>query len=127
MNQKEIDNVVALEPKERYKYFIKKLADSEIFYTLTDDNGDYIVSRIDDEELFPLWSAKEYAELCKVNGWENYDIKKLDLDDLEDEIIDFIADHGCLINIFPVFDRTGFVVDLTEFSKDLSEELKNYG
>ncbi|CAD0225810.1 DUF2750 domain-containing protein [Chryseobacterium sp. JV274] len=116
-----------MEPVERYKYFIKKVADSEFFYTLTDDNGDYVVSKINDEELFPLWSAKEYAELCKVSGWENCQVKKLDLDDLEDEIIDFIADHGYLINVFPVFDKTGFVVDLTEFSKDLSEELKNYG
>ncbi|MDR4954651.1 DUF2750 domain-containing protein [Chryseobacterium sp. ES2] len=127
MNQKEIESVIALEPKERYKYFIKKVADSEFFYTLIDATGDYVVSKIDEEELFPLWSSQEYAELCKVNGWENCEVKKLDLDDLEDEIIDFIADHGCLINVFPIFDRTGFVVDLTEFSKDLSDELKNYG
>ena len=127
MNQKEIESVIALEPKERYKYFIKKVADSEIFYTLIDATGDYVVSKIDEEELFPLWSSQEHAELCKVNGWENCEVKKLDLDDLEDEIIDFIADHGCLINVFPIFDRTGFVVDLTEFSKDLSDELKNYG
>jgi hypothetical protein len=127
MNQKEIESVIALEPKERYKYFIKKVADSEIFYTLIDATGDYVVSKIDEEELFLLWSSQEYAELCKVNWWENCEVKKLDLDDLEDEIIDFIADHGCLINVFPIFDRTGFVVDLTEFSKDLSDELKNYG
>lgn len=127
MNQKEIESVIALASEERYKYFIKKVADSEILYTLTDDNGNYVLSTIDEERLFPLWSAQEYAQLCKVNGWENYEIKKLDLDDLEDEIVDFIADHGCLINIFPVFDKTGFVVDLTEFSKDLSDELKNYG
>ena len=24
-----------------------------------------------EERIFPLWSAQEYAELCKVNGWEN--------------------------------------------------------
>ncbi|MDH5032341.1 MULTISPECIES: DUF2750 domain-containing protein [Chryseobacterium] len=127
MNQKEIESVIALEPTERYKYFIKQVADSEIFYTLIDTNGDYVVSKIDDEELFPLWSAQEYAELCKVNGWENCEVKKLDLDDLEDEIIDFVADNGYLFNVFPAFDKTGFVVDLTEFSKDLSDELKNYG
>lgn len=34
MNQKEIESVIALEPKERYKYFIKKVADSEIFYIM---------------------------------------------------------------------------------------------
>lgn len=61
-----------------------------------------------------------------ISGWQDTRIKKLDLDDLENEIIDFIADSSYLINVFPVYDRTGFVVTLNEFAKDLNEELKNY-
>ncbi|WP_228457443.1 DUF2750 domain-containing protein [Chryseobacterium indologenes] len=73
-----------------------------------------------------MWSAKEFAELCKIAEWEKYTIKELNLDDFENEIIDFISDNNCLINVFPIYERTEFVVSLTEFSKDLSEELKNY-
>ena len=105
---------------------MKKIADWEVFYTLLDEDGNYILSELDGNKLFPLWSAKEYAELCLINGWENYTIKEFNLDDLENEIIDFIADENCLINVFPVEDRTGFVVSLKEFSQDLGEELKNY-
>ncbi|WP_330745913.1 DUF2750 domain-containing protein [Chryseobacterium sp. CP-77] len=126
MNQKEIDNVILLEPLERYKYVIKKIADWEIFYTLVDKEGEYVLSKIEDKTLFPIWSAEEFAKLCMISEWEDTRIKKLDLDDLENEIIDFIADSNYLINVFPVYDRTGFVVTLTEFAKDLNEELKNY-
>lgn len=126
MNIKEIESVIKLEPIERYKYAMKKIADWEVFYTLLDEDGNYILSELDGNKLFPLWSAKEYAELCLINGWENYTIKEFNLDDLENEIIDFIADENCLINVFPVEDRTGFVVSLKEFSQDLGEELKNY-
>ncbi len=126
MNEKEIENVISLEPLERYKYFIKKVADWEVFYTLIDNNGNYILSQLDNERLLPLWSAKEHAELCKFNGWEKLTIKELNLNDLEEEIIDFIVDSNCLINVFPINEKTGFVVSLQEFTRDLNDELKNY-
>ncbi len=34
-------NIVSLEPIERYKYFIKKIADSEKLFTLIDEMGLY--------------------------------------------------------------------------------------
>ncbi|WP_336960149.1 DUF2750 domain-containing protein [Chryseobacterium contaminans] len=127
MNQKEIDSIIALEPSERYKYFIKKVADAELFFTLIDNSGNYVLSELEEQKLFPMWSSTEYAEHCKINGWEQHIVKKLDLDDLENEVIDFIADEGCLVNVFPVYDNTGFVVSLTEFSRDLGAELSKYG
>lgn len=124
MNPKEIENVISLEPFERYKYFIKKVADWEVFFTLLNDEGQYVLSELDGYRLFPVWSAKEYAELCKVGGWENYEIKELNLTDLENEIIDFISQKDCLVNVFPVHDKTGFPVDLQEFIRDLNDELE---
>lgn len=127
MNKKEIENVVSLEPFERYNYFIKKIADWEVFYTLVNNNKEYVLSELDGKKLFPVWSAEEFAKLCMIDGWEGTHIKKLNLDDLENEIIDLIADSNYLINVFPVYDKTGFVVTLDEFAKDLNEELQNYG
>lgn len=42
MHTKEIEAVSALQPFERYKYFIKKIADSELVYTLVDTNNMYV-------------------------------------------------------------------------------------
>lgn len=124
MNPKEIENVILLDPFERYKYFIKKVADWEVFFTLLDDEDQYALSELDEYKLFPVWSAKEFADLCKVGGWENYKIKKLILSNLENEVVDFITQTECLINVFPVYDKTGFPVDLQEFIRDLNDELE---
>lgn len=121
MHPKEIEKVISLEPLKRYKYFIKKIADRELLYTLFDNNGEYAISEIDGNNLIPLWSDKEYAELCKVSGWEDCSIKELMLEDLNN-----ILKLGYLLNVFPVYDRTGFVVDSEEFARDLNEELENY-
>ena len=126
LHSKEIERVSNLEPFERYKYFLKRVADSESLYTLKSDNGNYVISEIDDNRLFPMWSAREYAELCKENGWSDYIVEELTLDDLEEEIFDLIASERYLINVFPTQEKTGFIVDLDEFARDLSDELKHY-
>ena len=126
LHSKEIERVSNLEPFERYKYFLKRVADSESLYTLKSDNGNYVISEIDDNRLFPMWSAREYAELCKESGWSDCIVEELTLDDLEEEIFDLIASERYLINVFPTQEKTGFIVDLDEFARDLSDELKHY-
>ena len=126
LHSKEIERVSNLEPFERYKYFLKRVADSESLYTLKSDNGNYVISEIGDNRLFPMWSAREYAELCKENGWSDCIVEELTLDDLEEEIFDLIASERYLINVFPTQEKTGFIVDLDEFARDLSDELKHY-
>ena len=126
MHIKEIEKVSSLEPLERYKYFIKKVADNELIYTLIDSSRKYVTSIVDGKELLPMWSSIDFVNLCKVNGWELFEIKKIDFDDLENEVFDIIGNYNYLINVFPVNDRTGFVVDIEEFANDLKEELENY-
>jgi hypothetical protein len=124
MNQKELDNVIKLEPLERYKYFIKKVADWEVFYTLMDEKNEFAISEIDEHKLFPVWTDAKFAATCKIGGWENYTIHELNLDDLDERVVMFISLNNCLVNVFPIFDRTGFVVTLQEFIRDLNEELE---
>lgn len=71
-----------------------------------------------------MWSAKEFAELCKVDGWENHMIKDLTLEDLESEFIEFVSDRKCLMNVFPVNNNTGFVVSVDEFIRNMNDELE---
>lgn len=126
MNDKEIESVSNLEPFKRYQYFIKKIADFEELWTIIDGNGDFALSDIDDKVLISFWSAEEFVNLNLNDGWENCGSRKLTLDDLEDEIFDLIASENYLINVFPVNGKSGFVVGLDEFARDLSDELKNY-
>lgn len=126
LHPKEIETVKNLEPFERYKYFIKRIADFEILYTLTYGNGAYATSKVDNHLLLPFWSAKEYADLCKIDGWKDCKVVELNFDDLENSIFDIIANENYLINVFPTNQKLGFVVDLDEFARDLSDKLKRY-
>ena len=85
-----------------------------------------ITPEIENKILLPIWPAKEFVEICKINGWENCNVKEITLEEFENDIIDYISESGYLINVFPVLERTGFIVDLDEFAEDLSNELNKY-
>ncbi|WP_066439796.1 DUF2750 domain-containing protein [Chryseobacterium sp. CCH4-E10] len=123
MNPKEKENILKLEPFKRYQYFIKKIADFEELWTIIDENGDYAISQIDDVEFISFWSAEEFIASNLDNGWENCKPLKITLEDLEENIFDVIAAENYLINIFPINGRSGFIVSLDEFTRDLQEEL----
>ncbi|MFP9112440.1 DUF2750 domain-containing protein [Flavobacterium sp. RHBU_3] len=126
MNSNEYDNIIKLTAFDRYKYFIKKVADFEELWTITYIDGSYALSDIDDNVTISFWPKPEYIDSNLSNGWEKCVSKKLTLDDLEDELFDFIASQNYLINVFPKNGKSGFVVSLDEFARDLSDELKNY-
>lgn len=126
INEQEIFSVSNLKPYDRYKYFIKKVADGEIFFALKNESQKFVFSTLENETLFPVWSAKEFANLCLVEDWKDYNIVKISLDDFENSIVDFLEEKSILLNVFPVSNRTGFVVNLNEFIRDLNQELENY-
>ena len=126
VSKKEIEVVSLLEVFERYKYFIKKVADWGNMYTLVGLEENWSLSVIEGHWLFPLWPYSDFAEQCKVDRWSDFLIKKITIDDFEETIIPLIENEGYLLNIFPTGLNTGFVVNLDEFIRDLSEELKNY-
>ena len=126
LNIKEIENVSKLEPFKRYQYFIKKIADFEELWTIVDKNGDIGLSDIDDKTLIPMWPKEAYIESCLEGNWKNHVSFKITLDDFEEKIISLISENNYLINVFPVGNKTGFVVNLNEFTRDLNEELEQY-
>jgi hypothetical protein len=126
MHNKEIEAVSALEPFERYKYSIKKIADAEKFYCLKTQDNNWALPTVHGRELFPIWSAAEFAEGCAFGGWEGFKVEKLELITFQDELSRLIKNEAFLLNIFPVGHTTGFAVELKEFMRDLEEELLKY-
>lgn len=126
ITNKEVESVSMLDSLERYKYFIKRVADTEMMYTLVDAEGDFALDDVDNNTLLSLWPASEFAVLCATDIWSSFSIKELTLEEFEDELIDKIEENKWLLNVFSVGTKSGFVVDINEFAKDLSEELKKY-
>ena len=65
MNNSRIKNIVNLSAAERYGYFIRKVSDFEEVWGLKDKEGWALMGN-NEQVLFPVWSEKEFAELCKT-------------------------------------------------------------
>lgn len=125
-NQEEITNVSVLEPFNRYQYFLKKVVDNEMLFTLKTDSNDWASSTVKDYELYPIWPATEFASNSKTDEWSEFTIIELGLYDFINIILPQIEKEGILLNVFPIGTTTGFVVKINEFIRDISNELKNY-
>ena len=126
MKTQEIESVIKLEPFERYKYSLKRIADNETLYTIKRDKETIAISDLDDEKLIPFWSAKQFAELNITDEWNEFYVEEISLDDFENEMVDFINENNFLMNIFPINNKIGFVVSLDEFIRDLNIELERF-
>ena len=126
ITKEEIESVSMLPPYERYQYFIKRVADIDSLFTVVDEEGRIALADIEDARVYSFWSAEDFAKRCLLEEWSNYEVLELTLEQFEEEVIDQIEEHGYLLNIFPIRNKSGFVVDLDEFARDLSDELEKY-
>lgn len=126
ITEKEVESVSKLDAFNRYQYLIKKIASFEKLYSLKSPEGNWAISEVDGNYLFPTWSAPAFAKNCKIDGWSDFDIEEIALDTFQEDIISFLKQENYLLNVFPVGKTTGFVVDTEEFLRDLKLELTKY-
>lgn len=125
ITNEEILNVSKLDAFKRYGYFIKRVADEEMVYTLSFEN-EIAIAEVKNNKLISIWSAAEFAKECAVLEWENYVVVEFSLDEFKDKIGALVAENGFLINVFSVANKTGFIVNWSELWRDLEEELEQY-
>lgn len=126
ITDKEVDAILKLKPFDRYQYFIKRVADSEQMYTLVDKDDNWALADVEGKDVFSVWSVPEFALPCASGKWENFSVKEITIEQFEDDIIDEIDKNGYLINVFPIKGKSGFIVDINEFAKDLNDEMRKY-
>lgn len=126
VTDKEIASVSLLTPFERYKYFIKRVADSELMYTLIDSNREWAIADVEGKGVLSVWSAPEFAEQNAIEQWSGFSVEEVSIERFEEDVIDKIEENGYLVNVFPVKGKSGFVVELIEFARDLNEEMRKY-
>ncbi|MEQ1187758.1 MULTISPECIES: DUF2750 domain-containing protein [Acinetobacter] len=125
ISQKQIDAVIALEGAKRYKHFIKVIADTQEVWGLYKD-GWALAGTEDNQKVFPVWPAKEYAELCAEHEWGGYEAELISLDDFMNELLPTLKDDEVLIGIFYTPLNNGVTPEIEEVLNDLELELENY-
>ncbi len=125
INQKQIDAVIALPGQKRYETFIKIVADWEEVWGLFQE-GWALAATDDQQPVFPLWPAKEYAQLCADKEWAGYEPTSFSLEDLMEELLPNLKDDGVLPGIFYTPTDNGVTPTVEQLLADLNEELENY-
>ncbi len=126
LHPKEIEAVLQQKAPLRYQYFMKRVADFEVMYSLQDEDGDWVMADLDGSGLFCVWPFPEFATACAIEGWEGSKVIPIDLAMYQEQIVPMIQEEGLLLNVFSSPTATGFIVNAAEFARDLNTELAHY-
>ncbi|MEM6316119.1 MAG: DUF2750 domain-containing protein [Bacteroidota bacterium] len=127
MSKKELLHVSNLSAKKRYDYFIKKVADYEVLYSLKLPDGNWAIGEAENNNFFMLWPNKEATQQFIDEQWTECVPFEIPYSNFIDELINYIEKEKFLLNIFSVKQKTGFVVSTNELIRDMNLELEKYG
>ncbi|WP_061250474.1 DUF2750 domain-containing protein [Leptospira interrogans] len=125
ISQKQIEAIIALSGPIRYKHFIKTIADREEVWGLFND-GWALATTDDNERVFPLWPAIEYAQLCAANEWADYKPVSFSLTSFMDELLPNLKNDGVLAGIFFTPQSKGVTQTVDQLLEDINIELEKY-
>lgn len=123
LNPKQIESVLALPGPKRYDHFIKVVADWESAWGLFQDGWALYGTDEEEQQVFPLWPAKEYAELCAVEDWGKFEPRAIPLVDLIDDLLPNLRNDDVLVAVFPTPTGKSIVVAADELLAHLRNEL----
>ncbi len=111
----------------RYKYSIKRIADTEIIWTLGLQDESFAVQKNGNDKFFLVWNSKDFADIFGSKYLKEYVCIPIPLEIFEEKTIDYICESGCLINVFPTQTEIfGKIVDINTFAEDLAKALEEY-
>ena len=115
-----------LEGKNRYEYFVKKVADERKLWGLRGASGWMLVGTDEGQEALPVWPHERFALLCATGDWSGYSAEPIDLDGWLSRWIVGLEKDNRLVAVFPIPQHFGVAVDPRRLERDLNEELSCY-
>jgi hypothetical protein len=126
INDKEFESVSALPLQKRYDYFIERVADSAVVWSLGGDNGWVLMGDDKGREVVPVWPHERYAAACVSGEWKDSEPRPISLEDWMNGWLPGIAKDQRLAVIFRTPMSNGAVVTPEQLKTDLVAELRNY-
>lgn len=124
-SDKEIKAVISLAGPQRFVRFVKMVADRQIVWGLYKD-GWALAQSEEGENIFPLWPSKEYAELCAVAEWSEYQAEPIELDSFLSTLLPQLAIDGVLPGVFYTPTDQGVTPSADVLQAAIEKELENY-
>lgn len=124
LNEQHKRAVLALPGPERYKHFVKQIADREEVWGLWLD-GWALAETDDGSKVLPFWPAEDYAVLCAAGDWAGYVPERI----LLAEFLDLLArleSDGVLPGVFYTPQDKGVTPSVDELREAIAEESDLY-
>lgn len=125
VNPKQMEAVLSLPGGRRYEHFIKVVADQQEVWGLY-RSGWALAATDDGATVFPLWPAKEYAQMCAVKEWAGYEPRLIGLSDFTGVLLPKFKIDGVLPGVFFTPSSKGLTPSVDELQAALDVELQNY-
>lgn len=125
VSPKQMEAVLALPGIKRFEHFIKVIADWQEVWGLYQD-GWALAAADDGTTVFPLWPAKEYAQVCAANEWTGYEPRSISLSDFTEVLLPKLKLDGVLPGVFFSPTSKGVTPSVDELKSALEAELQNY-
>lgn len=124
MNIKKIENIFRLPSKERFSYFVRKVTDFEEVWGLSDGSEWALLGDNNNNELFPVWPEKDFAEICATGPWNNYVPKLIKLDDFISKLSAKLKSEKINYAVFLTTENKGIIISPTELCEILEMEIE---
>ena len=125
VSPKQFEAVLALPGIKRFEHFIKAVADWQEVWGLYHD-GWALAAADDGTTVFPLWPAKEYAQVCAANEWTGYEPRSISLSDFTEALLPKLKLDGLLPGVFFTPTSKGVTPSVDELKSALEAELQKY-
>jgi hypothetical protein len=123
LTQKQIEEILAKKPENRYKYFIKTVAAEEEVWGLADEEGWLLLEDDDDDtEVLAVFPNPEFANIFREKGgFEEFQVEALDLYEFMEWLDDFEIEK-MKVAVFPTPDFQSAVMTPRRLKDDFQTE-----
>jgi hypothetical protein len=121
-----LKGVYRMSPLDRFRYFVKKVADWEMAWGLWSDGGWCMTGGGGALEAFPLWPARRFAEECsKLFSGSAAQAEPILLEALMAELVPKLTERGLLTAIFPDPEGRSVICEPSEIETALRNEVRD--
>jgi hypothetical protein len=128
LSDEEYEATLCLSDTGRYAYFIDKVSNQGLLWSLAGETGWVLAGDSEGQEVFPVWPHPRFAAACATGSWEGDEPRSIDLSAWLERWIPGMLRDRKKIAVFPTsaaYDK-GIVVPPDRLRADLQRELSQY-
>lgn len=125
-SEKEVESVERLVGAERYRYFVKRVADTEEVWSLFAEGGWASAEDGSRCASIPVWPHSAFAVRCVTGLWAAFEPKRIPLDIWLERWIPGMTQDGKRVAVFPTPADRAVVVEPLRLGADLERESESY-